>query len=86
MSRVRLGLLLLAAFLIIVGLAQGKLPGEGPVGGQTWGSMCDWPGETQSCLQSCRGAFDPDKDYAGYSMCLKECRIACKKAKKRGFY
>ena len=86
MSRVRLGLLLLAAFLIIVGLAQENLSGQGLVGGPTWGRLCEWPGGTQACLQSCRGAFDPDKDYAGYSVCLEECRIACKKAKKRGFY
>jgi hypothetical protein len=81
MLLVRFGLLLVVTSLIVIGLPQARAFEEAPVELQSWGSLCDSPGETQSCLQSCRGTFDPVKDYGGYQMCLEECKRRCRSAK-----
>lgn len=87
MSSVSFGKLLLGSVLVLaVLLLQTGASGEASAATVQWGSLCNSPIQIQGCLQSCRGAFDPDKEYAVYSMCLEECRIACKKAKKRGFF
>jgi len=81
MAQIKCVLLFLATFLILLGMHEAGASEQSGVAVQAWGGLCDSPGETESCFQSCRGTFDPDKDYAGYTMCLEQCKRRCQAAK-----
>jgi hypothetical protein len=86
MSHATFGRLLLGSFLILAALSYPAASDEALARLDYWGRLCNSPIQIEGCLQTCRGAFDPDKDYAGYTTCLEDCRIACKKDKKRGYF
>ena len=81
MSCVRFAVLLAGMSLILVGLPQSGPSYEPPPSTQAWPILCDSELEKESCIQTCRDTFDPDKDYADYTSCVDDCNRSSQRDK-----